>query len=51
MRHGDIELCESAAIATYLDNVFEGLESCFPMSLPKHARAEQWISHRQHHDG
>jgi len=43
MRHGDIELCESAAIATYLDNVFDG-PKLFPDKPIDAARAEQWIS-------
>jgi glutathione S-transferase len=43
MRHGDVELCESKAIATYLDRSFAG-----PALMPADARtaalAEQWIS-------
>jgi glutathione S-transferase len=43
MRHGDVELCESKAIATYLDRVFPG-----PPLMPSDPRlaalAEQWIS-------
>ncbi len=43
MRHGDVELCESRAIASYIDNTFDG-----PALMPKEpaaaARAEQWIS-------
>jgi glutathione S-transferase len=43
MRHGDFELFESKAIATYLDQVFPG-----PRLIPQEARAaalaEQWIS-------
>jgi glutathione S-transferase len=43
MRHGDFTLCESKAIATYLDRVFDG-----PALLPSEpralAKAEQWIS-------
>jgi glutathione S-transferase len=43
MRHGNIALCESKAIATYLDRVFEG-----PKLIPDHpetaAVVEQWVS-------
>ena len=43
MRHGDVELCESKAIASYLDRSFPG-----PKLLPENpidaALAEQWIS-------
>lgn len=43
LRHGDFTLCESKAIATYLDRVFDG-----PALLPSEpralAKAEQWIS-------
>jgi glutathione S-transferase len=43
MRHGDFELCESKAIATYLDRTFPG-----PALMPDDPRgaalAEQWIS-------
>ena len=43
MRHGDVELCESKAIATYIDRVFDG-----PKVIPEDARAaaqvEQWVS-------
>jgi glutathione S-transferase len=43
MRHGDVELFESKAIATYLDRVFPG-----PKIMPEDPRlaalAEQWIS-------
>src|SRR3984893_12613126 len=43
MRHGDFSLCESKAIATYLDRVFPG-----PTLIPNDPRlaavAEQWIS-------
>jgi|SRR5262252_3437676 glutathione S-transferase len=43
MRHGDVTLCESKAIATYLDRSFPG-----PALMPSGARdaalAEQWIS-------
>jgi len=43
MRHGDIELCESKAIANYLDKVFDG-PKLFPDEPLDAARAEQWIS-------
>jgi glutathione S-transferase len=43
MRHGDLELCESKAIATYIDRVFDG-----PKVIPEDARSaaqvEQWVS-------
>jgi glutathione S-transferase len=43
MRHGDLELCESKAIATYIDRVFDG-----PRMIPEDARSaaqvEQWVS-------
>ncbi len=43
IRHGDFELCESNAIALYLDRVFPG-----PKLIPDDARigalTEQWIS-------
>jgi glutathione S-transferase len=43
MRHGDFELCESKAIATYLDLAFPG-----PRLLPTEPRhaalTEQWVS-------
>jgi glutathione S-transferase len=43
MRHGDLSLCESKAIATYLDRTFPG-----PALIPSDPRlaavAEQWIS-------
>jgi len=43
MRHGDFELCESKAIATYLDLAFPG-PRLFP-SEPRHAAlTEQWVS-------
>jgi glutathione S-transferase len=43
MRHGDIELCESKAIATYLDRTFPG-PAVMPADPPTAALAEQWIS-------
>jgi glutathione S-transferase len=43
MRHGDFELCESKAIAAYLDLVFPG-PRVFPTE-PRHAAlTEQWVS-------
>jgi glutathione S-transferase len=43
LRHGDFELCESKAIATYLDRLFPG-----PQLIPSEPRAaaltEQWVS-------
>ena len=43
MRHGDIALCESKAIATYIDKTFGG-----PKLIPEDARGaaqvEQWVS-------
>jgi glutathione S-transferase len=43
MRHGNFELCESKAIATYLDLAFPG-PRVFPTE-PRHAAlTEQWVS-------
>ena len=43
MRHGDFELCESKAIATYLDLTFPG-QKLIPTD-PRHAAlTEQWVS-------
>ena len=43
MRHGDITLCESKAIATYIDKTFPG-----PKLIPEDSRVaaevEQWVS-------
>jgi glutathione S-transferase len=43
MRHGDVTLCESKAIATYLDRTFDG-----PRLIPEDPRhaaeVEQWVS-------
>jgi glutathione S-transferase len=43
MRHGDIELCESKAIATYLDRVFPG-RRVIPDDPRRAAEVEQWVS-------
>lgn len=43
MRHGDFELCESKAIATYLDMTFPGLR-LFPTAPRQAALTEQWVS-------
>jgi glutathione S-transferase len=43
MRHGDFELCESKAIATYLDRTFPG-PALMPADTRAAALAEQWIS-------
>lgn len=43
MRHGDFALCESKAIATYLDRAFDG-PPLFPTDPRDAARAEQWVS-------
>ena len=43
MRHGDVTLCESKAIASYIDCVFDG-----PKVIPENprlgAQVEQWVS-------
>jgi glutathione S-transferase len=43
MRHGDVTLCESKAIASYIDGVFDG-----PKVIPEDprlgAQVEQWVS-------
>ena len=43
MRHGDFELCESKAIATYIDRTFEG-PKVIPEDPVKAAQVEQWVS-------
>jgi glutathione S-transferase len=43
LRHGDFELCESKAIATYLDRGFPGAP-LVPSDLRLAALTEQWVS-------
>jgi glutathione S-transferase len=43
LRHGDFELCESKAIATYLDRSFPG-EQLIPSDPRLEALTEQWVS-------
>ena len=43
MRHGDVTLCESRAICTYIDRVFDG-PPLIPADAAAAARIEQWIS-------
>lgn len=43
MRHGDIGLCESKAIATYLDKAFPG-PKLIPQDPRGAAEVEQWVS-------
>ena len=43
MRHGDFELCESKAIATYLDLSFPG-PKLIPSEPRQAALTEQWVS-------
>ena len=43
LRHGDFELCESKAIATYLDRSFPGPE-LIPSDPRLGALTEQWVS-------
>jgi glutathione S-transferase len=43
MRHGDVELCESKAIATYIDRVFDG-PKVIPDDVKQAAKVEQWVS-------
>ena len=43
MRHGDVTLCESKAIATYIDRVFDG-RKVIPDDPTLAAQVEQWVS-------
>jgi glutathione S-transferase len=43
MRHGDVTLCESKAIATYIDRVFDG-PKVIPDDPARAAIVEQWVS-------
>jgi glutathione S-transferase len=43
MRHGDLTLCETKAICSYIDLAFEG-PPLIPRDPPGAARTEQWIS-------
>jgi glutathione S-transferase len=43
MRHGDFSLCESKAIATYIDRAFPG-PRLFPEDAKRCAKLEQWVS-------
>jgi glutathione S-transferase len=43
LRHGDVEIFESSAIATYLDRSFPG-PSLFPSDARQAALTEQWVS-------
>ena len=43
LRHGDVEIFESKAIATYLDRSFPG-PSLFPTDARQAALTEQWVS-------
>lgn len=43
LRHGDFTLCESKAIADYIDRSFDG-PPLFPADPRERARAEQWVS-------
>ena len=43
MRHGDLALCESKAIVTYIDRVFDG-PKLIPDDPKLGAKTEQWIS-------
>jgi glutathione S-transferase len=43
MRHGDVKLFESKAIATYIDRAFQG-PALMPADAKGYAQAEQWIS-------
>ena len=43
MRHGEVELCESRAICSYIDNVFDGPKLA-PSDPTIAAQVEQWVS-------
>jgi glutathione S-transferase len=43
MRHGDVTLCESKAIASYIDCVFDG-PKVIPQDPRLGAQVEQWVS-------
>lgn len=43
LKHGDFTVCESKAIADYLDRAFDG-PALFPSDPKERARAEQWVS-------
>jgi glutathione S-transferase len=43
MRHGGVTLCESKAIATYIDRVFDG-PKVIPEDPKAAAKVEQWVS-------
>jgi glutathione S-transferase len=43
MRHGDVELCESKAIASYIDRSFGGAK-VIPDDPKQAAQVEQWVS-------
>jgi glutathione S-transferase len=43
MRHGDVTLCESKAIASYIDRVFDG-PKVIPEDAKLGAQVEQWVS-------
>mgnify|MGYP003351902395 CR=1 FL=1 len=43
MRHGDVVLCESKAICTYIDRAFGG-PTLLPQDPAKAGQIEQWIS-------
>ena len=43
MRHGDLTLCESKAIASYLDRTFDG-PKLIPEEPRRAAEVEQWVS-------
>ena len=43
MRHGEFSLCESKAIATYIDRVYPG-PRLFPDDPMRCAKIEQWVS-------